>query len=66
MDAFGFLKEGQKKSDIFFHTDVTLVDDTVLQGGEWLSVPWYLDTPTTGPVMVHQNLLFTLPKTLSH
>ena len=48
MDAFGLLKEGQNKSDIFFNTDVTLVDGTILQGGEWPSVPWYPHTPTTG------------------
>ena len=35
-------------SDIYFHTDVTLVDGLTLQGGEWPSVPWYPDTPEPG------------------
>ena len=35
-------------SNIFFHTDVTLVDDLTLQGGEWPSVPRYPDTSITG------------------
>ena len=35
-------------SDIFFHTNVTLVDGSTLQGSEWPSVPWYPDTPETG------------------
>ena len=38
-------------SDIYFHTDVTLVDGTTLQGGEWPSVPWYPDTPETGAAL---------------
>ena len=35
-------------SDIYFHTDITLIDGLTLQGGEWPSVPWYPDTPVTG------------------
>ena len=38
-------------SNIFFHMDVTLVDGSTLQGGEWLSVPWYPDTPETGDAL---------------
>ena len=38
-------------SDIFFHTDVALVDGSTLQGGEWPSVPWYLDTPEMGAAL---------------
>ena len=34
-------------SNIYFHTDVTLVDGSNLQGGEWPSVPWYPDRPET-------------------
>ena len=34
-------------SDIF-HTDITLVEGSILQGGEWPSVPWYADTSVTG------------------
>ena len=43
MSSFGMLKDDQKMSDIFFHMDVTLVDGSILQGGEWPSVPWYPD-----------------------
>ena len=35
-------------SDIYFHTDITLVDGSTLQDGEWPSVPWYPDTPKVG------------------
>ena len=42
------LKDSQKMSDIYFHTDVTLVDGSTLQGGEWSSIPLYPDTPETG------------------
>ena len=48
MNSFDMLKEGMKRLNIFFHTDVTLVDGSTLQGGEWPSVPWYPDTPITG------------------
>ena len=48
MSSFGMLKDGQKMSDIFFYTDVTLVNGLILQGGKWPSVPWYPDTPETG------------------
>ena len=48
MHSFDMLKDSQKISDIYFHTDVTLVDGLSLQGGEWPSVPWYPDTPKTG------------------
>ena len=51
MNCFGMLKEEQKMSDIFFHTDVTLVDGSTLQVGEWPSVPWYPDTPETGAAL---------------
>ena len=51
MNCFGILKEEQKMSDIFFHTDVTLVNGSTLQGGEWPSVPWYPDTPETGAAL---------------
>ena len=51
MSCFGMLKDEQKMSNIFFHTDVTLVNGSTLQGGEWLSVPWYPDTPETGAVL---------------
>ena len=51
MSCFGMLKEEQKMSNIFFHTDVTLVDGSTLQGGEWPSVPWYPDTPETGAAL---------------
>ena len=43
MSCFGMLQEDQKMSNIFFHTDITLVDSLTLQGGEWPSVPWYPD-----------------------
>ena len=39
------LKEKQKMSNIFFHIDVTLVDGSTLQGGEWPGMSWYPDTP---------------------
>ena len=48
MCSFDMLKDSQKMSDIYFHTDVTLVDGSTLQGGEWPSVPWYPDTPEAG------------------
>ena len=48
MSSFGMLKEGTKMLNIFFHTDITLVDGLTLQGGEWPSVPWYPDTLVTG------------------
>ena len=48
MSSFSMLKEGQKMSDIFFHTDITLVNGSILQGGEGPSVPWYPDAPVTG------------------
>ena len=35
-------------SNIFFHTDITLVDGLTLQGSEWPSVPWYPETPVAG------------------
>ena len=38
-------------SNIFFHMDVTLVDGSALQGGEWPSVPWYPDSPETGAAL---------------
>ena len=50
MNCFSMLKEEQKMSDIF-HTDVTLVDGSILQGGEWPSVPWYPDMPETGAAL---------------
>ena len=45
---FDMLKDSQKMSDIYFHTDVTLADGSTLQGGEWPSISWYPDTPKTG------------------
>ena len=48
MSSFGMLRDGQRMSNIFFHMDITLVDGSILQGGEWPSVPWYPDTPVTG------------------
>ena len=48
MHYFDMLKDSQKMSDIYFHTDVTLVDGLTLQAGEWPSAPWYPDTPETG------------------
>ena len=51
MICFGILKEEQKMSNIFFHMDITLVDGSTLQGGEWPSVPWYLDTPEIGAAL---------------
>ena len=64
MNSFGMLKEEQKMSDIYFHTDITLFDGTTLQGSEWTSVPWYPDTPETGAALrdlswfikIHQGL----------
>ena len=49
--GFSMLKEEQKMSNIFFHTDITLVDGSTLQGGKWPSVPWYPDTPETGAAL---------------
>ena len=37
--SFSMLEEKQKMSNIFFHTDVTLVDGSTVQGGEWPSIP---------------------------
>ena len=51
MSCFSMLKEEQKMSNIFFHTDITLVDGTNLQGGEWPNVPWYPGTPETGAAL---------------
>ena len=51
MSCFNMLKERQKMSNIFFHTDVTLVDGSNLQGGRWQSMPWYPDTPETGTAL---------------
>ena len=48
MSSFGMCKERQKMSDIYFHTDITLVNGSILQGGEWPSVLWYPDTSETG------------------
>ena len=48
MHSFDILKDSQKMSDIYFHTDVTLADRSAMQGGEWPSIPWYPDTPKTG------------------
>ena len=46
MSSFGMLRDGQRMSNIFFHTNVTLVDVSILQAGEWPSAPWYPNTPT--------------------
>ena len=48
MCSSDMLKDSQKMSDIYFHTDVTLADGSTLQGDEWPSIPWYPDTPETG------------------
>ena len=45
------LPEGQKMSNIFFHTDVTVTDGSTLQGGELTGVPWYSDMPETGAAL---------------
>ena len=50
MSCFSMPKEEHKMSNIF-HTDVTLVNGSTLQGGEWPSVPWYPDTPETGAAL---------------
>ena len=39
MHSFNMLKDSQKMLDIYFHTDVTLVDGLTQQGREWPSVP---------------------------
>ena len=44
MHSLDMLKDSQKMSDIYFHTDITLVDRLNLQGGEWPSVLWYPET----------------------
>ena len=51
MSCFSMLKEEQKMLNIFFHTEVTLVDGSTLQGGEWPSVSWSSDTPETGATL---------------
>ena len=38
MSCFSMLKEEQKMLNIFFHMDITLVDGSTLQGGEWPSI----------------------------
>ena len=48
MSSFNVLKDSQKMSDIYFHTDITLVDGSTPQGHEWPSVPYYPDTPEAG------------------
>ena len=45
MHSFNMLKDSQKMSDIYFHTNVTLVNGSTLQGDKWPSVPWYPDIP---------------------
>ena len=47
MSCFDMLKEKRKISNIFFHTDITLVNGSTLQGGKWPGMPWYPDTPET-------------------
>ena len=44
MSSFGMLKDSQM-SDIYLHTDVTLVDGSNLQGDDWPSVPCTLTHP---------------------
>ena len=51
MGCFDMHKEKQKMLNIFFHTDVTLVNRSTLQGGEWPSMPWYPDTLETGAAL---------------
>ena len=50
MHSFDMLQDSQKLSDIYFHTDFTLIEGSTPQGGEWPSVPWYPDTLETGAV----------------
>ena len=47
MSSFSMLKEGQKISDILSHMNIPLFDGSILQCGEWPSVPWNPDTPVT-------------------
>ena len=51
MSCFGMLKEEQKMSNIFFNTDINLVDGLTLQGSKWPSIPWHPDTPETGAAL---------------
>ena len=51
LSCFDMFPEKQKMSDIFFYMDVTLADGSALQGGKWLSVPWYPDTPEMGAAL---------------
>ena len=58
------LPEGQKMSNQFFHTDVTLTDGSTLLGGEWPGISWHPDMPEAGAVLqdlswlieIHQGL----------
>ena len=69
MNCLSMLKEEQKMSNIFFHMNITLVRGSILQGGEWLSVAWYPDTPETGAALqdlfwfikIHQGLFPKVP-----
>ena len=51
-------------SEIFFHTDVTLVNVLILQGGEWPSVPWYPDTPEAGAATQYLSWFIKICRTL--
>ena len=51
MSCFDTQKEKQKMLNIFFHMDVTDVDGSTPQDGEWPSMPWYPDTPETGAAL---------------
>ena len=35
-------------STLFFHTDITCKDSSVIPGDEWPSVDWMTDTPLLG------------------
>ena len=51
ISCFGMLKKEKKMSNIFFYTDITLVDGSTLQGGKWPSVHWHPDTSETGAAL---------------
>ena len=51
MSCFDMLPEGQKMSNIFFYTDITLGDGSTLLGGEWPGVSWYPDMLEAGAAL---------------
>ena len=50
--------------DIFFHTDIILVDGSILQGGKWPSIPWYPDTPETGAATQDLSMFIEIHRAL--